>query len=127
MPTILGFKHIRNKHTLYRGKDCMKKFCESLKEHATRIIRFKKKKILPLTNKELKSHKDPNMCYICGKYFIKKVFRGIDYRKVRDHCHYTGKYRGHAHSICNLKLNVLNETADVFHNGSKHNYHFIIK
>ena len=72
MPTILGFKHIRNKHTFYRGKDCMKKFCESLKEHATRIIRFKKEKILPLTNKELKSHKDP-MCYICGKYFIKKT------------------------------------------------------
>ena len=31
------------KHTLYRGKDCIKKFCESLKEHATRIIGFKKK------------------------------------------------------------------------------------
>ena len=50
----------------------MKKFYESLEEHATRIIRFKKEKILPLTNKELKSHKDPNICYICGKYFIKK-------------------------------------------------------
>ena len=25
------------------------------------------------------------------------------YRKVKDHCHYTGKYREDAYSICNLK------------------------
>ena len=31
--TICAFDHIENKHTLYWGKDCMKKFCESLKEH----------------------------------------------------------------------------------------------
>ena len=29
MSTTWGFKCIKNKHTLYRGKDCMKKFCES--------------------------------------------------------------------------------------------------
>ena len=49
MSTTWGFKCIKNKHTLYSGKDCMKKFCESLKEHAARIIGFKKKKMLPLT------------------------------------------------------------------------------
>ena len=51
MSTTWGFKHIKNKHTLYHGKDYMKMFCESLKEHATKIIGFKKKKMLPLTNK----------------------------------------------------------------------------
>ena len=38
MSTIWGFDHMNNKHSLYHGKDCMTKFCESLKEYATRII-----------------------------------------------------------------------------------------
>ena len=32
MPTIWGFDNIEDKHTLYRGKICMKKFCTSLIE-----------------------------------------------------------------------------------------------
>ena len=32
-----------------------------------------------------------------------------NYRKVRDHCHFTGKYHGAEHSICNLRFNVRNE------------------
>ena len=55
----------------------------------------------------------------------KKLFYDINYRKVRDHCHYAGKYRGH--SICNLKFKVPNEISIVFHNGSKYDYHFIMK
>ena len=51
----------------------------------------------------------------------------MNHRKVRDYCYYTGKYRGAAHSICNLKFNVLNEISVVFHNSSKYDYHFIIK
>ena len=47
MSTIWGFDHIENKHTLYRGKDCMKKFWDSLREHAKNIINFEKKKMLP--------------------------------------------------------------------------------
>ena len=43
------------------------------------------------------------------------------------HCHFTGKYRDSAHSICNLRFNVLNEIPVVFHNHSNYNYHFIIK
>ena len=47
--------------------------------------------------------------------------------KVRDHSHYGGKYRGAAHSICNLKFNVSNVIPVVFNNGSNYDYHFIIK
>ena len=43
------------------------------------------------------------------KRIFKNLSKTINYRKVRDHCHYTGKYRGAAHSICNLKFNVPNK------------------
>ena len=80
--------------------------------------------MLPLTKEELKSHQ--NVCYICEKRIIKKLSKSINYRKVIDHCHYTGKYRSTAHSICNSKFNVPNEIPLVFHNGSDYGYHFII-
>ena len=41
--------------------------------------------MLPLTNKELKSHEAAKVWYICEKYFIKKLFRDLNYRKVRHH------------------------------------------
>ena len=49
------------------------------------------------------------------------------YHKVKDHCHYTGKYRGAAHDICNLRYKIPKEIPVVFHNGSTYDYHFIIK
>ena len=51
----------------------------------------------------------------------------ILYHKVRDHCHYTGKFRGSAHNICNLRYKTPKEIPVVFHNGSTYNYHFIIR
>ena len=57
---------MEDKHTLYRRKDCMKKFCESLREHAKHLIDFEKKMLLP-TKEELKSHPDAKVCYIYGK------------------------------------------------------------
>ena len=48
------------------------------------------------------------------------------YHKVRDHCHYTGKFRGAAHGFCNLIYKIPKEIPIVFHNGSTYDYHFII-
>ena len=67
MSTIWGFDHIENKHTLYLGKDYMKKFCTSLREHAKNIIDFEKKKMLQLKKEELKLHQDAKLCYIWRK------------------------------------------------------------
>ena len=49
------------------------------------------------------------------------------YCKVRDHCHYTGEYRGDGHSICNLKYSLPKKILIAFHNGSNYDYHFITK
>ena len=83
--------------------------------------------MLPLTKEDLKSHQDAKVCYVCGKRILKKLSESINYQKVRDHCHFTSKYRGAAHGNCNLKLNVPNQIPAVFHNRSNYDYHFIIK
>ena len=93
----------------------------SLREHAKNINDFERK-MKPSTNEELKSHEDATVCCICGKYFLKNLPEDINHRKVRDNCYYKGKYRGAAHSICNLKFNVPNEILVVFHKGSKYDY-----
>ena len=67
------FDHIEKKHTLYRGKDCIKKFCEFLREHAKNTIDFEKKKMLPLTKEELKSHQDGKLCVTFAKNNLEKA------------------------------------------------------
>ena len=57
--------------------------------------------MIPLPKKKKKIHRKQKVGYICKKGFStdggnKKYF------KVKDHCHYTGKYRGVAYDICNL-------------------------
>ena len=42
--SIISFKSIKYKCDAYKGKDCMKRFCESLREHAMKIINFKTNK-----------------------------------------------------------------------------------
>ena len=52
MSTISIFKCIENNHDVYRGKDCMEKFCESLREHAMKIVNLKKEKMKLSTKKQ---------------------------------------------------------------------------
>ena len=127
------FDESKNKLNYYRGNDCMKKFFEDLRIHTTKIINYKKKKIIPLTTEEKINYNDQKVCYICEKEFdtidttkSSSLERKKNY-KVRDHCHYTGKYRGAAHNVCNLRYKVPKEIPVVFHNGSTYDYHFIIK
>ena len=83
--------------------------------------------MLLLTIGELKLNQIAKEWYFCGKRILTKLSKKINYKKVRDHCHYASKYRASAHSISNLKFNVPNEIPVVFHNGSNYDYHFIIK
>ena len=83
--------------------------------------------MIPLTDKENKSYKEQKVCYICKKRFSTNDDDNKKYQKVRDPCHYTGKFRGAAHSICNLRYKTPKETPVVFHKGSTYDCHFIIK
>ena len=121
--SICSFDDTKNKRYFYRGKDCIEKFCKDLKELGTEMINFKKKEMIPLTNKEIKSYEKQKVCHICKENFCNDKNK----KKVRDHCHYTGKFRGAAHSECNLRYKVPKEIPVVFHNGSTYDYHFIIK
>ena len=102
----------------------MKKFSKDLREHVSKIINYEKKKMIPLTTEEKIYHNKQKICYMCKKEFNNKEKKNY---KVRDHCHYTGKYRGAAHNICNLRYKVPKEIPIVFHNGSICDYHFIMK
>ena len=93
----------KSKFDCYRGKDCMEKFCKDLREHATRIIYYKKKEMIPLTDEENKFYKEQKVCYICKKEFSTDDNDNKKYHKVRDHCHYTKKVRGAAHKTYNTK------------------------
>ena len=53
----------------YRGKNCMKNLCLDLREHATKIINYEKKEMIPLTKKEEKKHNKQKVCHICKKRF----------------------------------------------------------
>ena len=59
-----------------------------------------------LTKEQHKSDDNAKVCYICKETFENKYVKDKNYCKVRDHCHYTGKYRVAAHSICNSKYSV---------------------
>ena len=54
---------------------------------------------------------------------LKKLSKRINYRKVKDHCHYAGKYRSTAHSACKFKFNAPNKIIVLFHNGLNYALH----
>ena len=86
--------------------------------------------MVPLTCEENKSYKRQKSCYVCKKEFNtdKNDKNAVKLNhKVRDHCHYTGRYRGVSHNICNLRYKISKEIPIVFHNGSTYDYHFVIK
>ena len=98
---VCSFDKTKNKHNFYRREDCIKRFCSDLKKLGTKIINYEQKEMIPLTAKENKFYEEQKECYICQIKFKFKL-----YQKVRDHCHYTGKFREAAHSICNFGRRV---------------------
>ena len=47
----------------------MERFCKDSRDHAMKIINYEEKEMIPLTDKENKSHEKQKVCYICKKEF----------------------------------------------------------
>ena len=67
--THCSFDKSKNKLDYYRGKNCLKKFCKDLRTHATKLINYENKKMIPLTTKEEIYPNKQKISYICKEEF----------------------------------------------------------
>ena len=117
-----AYGKVENPLRLYRGEDCVKKFCDHVIGEARCLYQsFPEKPMKPLTPKEMVRYKRSERCHICFKPFKE------DKPKVRDHCHSTGRYRGPTHMKCNLQYKIPSYIPIVFHNLSGYDAHLFIK
>ena len=117
-----AYGDVDNPLRTYRGKDCIETFCNYIKGEACRLYHmFPELPMGPFTKKQWKKYKKATKCHICYKPFTQTNL------KVRDHCHYTGLYRGPAHSLCNLRYKIPCYIPAVFHNLSGYDAHLFIR
>ena len=114
------YKSILRKYTKTKPEDmdAMDVFIKWLEEDVKAIANIEEKEII-FTEEDRKQFNKASDCWICGKYL------GND--KVRDHCHFTGCYRGPAHNSCNLKYRKPKNISVFFHNLSGYDNHLFIK
>ena len=107
----------------YRGEDCVARFVGDLRDLARRVktILTTVVPMADLTREESEKFRSAVKCHVCKEPF------GPDDTRVRDHCHLTGRYRGPAHSSCNLNYKDSHVIPVIFHNLSGYDAHFIIK
>ena len=84
--------------------------------------------MIQLTVEENISYDEQEAYHICeGKFCTDKDDKNYkNSKKVKDHCHYTGKFRGAAHSKCNLNYKIPKNILIIIHNAS-YDTHFVIK
>ena len=85
-------------------EDISKRFIKHVVKLTHKIYQdyYKNPKTMIFKSKDQKDFRSATKCHICEK----KLFRDKKTNKilkVRDHCHFTGEYRGAAHNECNLK------------------------
>ena len=101
-------------------------FIESLESDIKEIYnRFKIPKKMVMTPEDKINFEKATHCHIC-EVLIEET-NDERYKKVRDHCHLSGKFRGAAHNICNLKYRLPKFYPVIFHNLSGYDSHLFIK
>ena len=109
---------------IFTGSNCIKEFIEWVfeqKKYCNQIINKHFNKKLKMTIENEDDYQNSKDFWICNQKINK------DKDKVRDHCHITGKYRGAAHSKCNLKLKIPKKLPIIFHNLEGYDGHIIFK
>ena len=94
-------------------------FINWLEEDVKIISELENKKII-ISDEEEEQFNKASICWLCEKKLNLKD-------RVRDHCHYTGRYRGAAHNKCNLKYSKPNNVSVFFHNLTGYDSHLFIK
>ncbi|CAD6229572.1 GSCOCG00012110001-RA-CDS, partial [Cotesia congregata] len=112
-----------SKFEFKRSPDCIDWFVKELEVLGRKVDFYLKNPISmkTLSPEQQKYHVETNDCHICGK-LIDSISK-----KCRDHCHFTGEYRGPAHNSCNLNYKQSHMIPIIFHNLSGYDSHFIIK
>ena len=114
---------------VYTGLDCMEKFFSDMIKinEKIRMVYALTKKMDPLTEDEQIEYEVTERCYICKKKFNTSIEND---KKVRDHCHLTGKYIGPICNYCNLNVTSINYEHHpiicVFHNLKGYDMHHIL-
>ena len=102
----------------YTGEDAMQKFVEWFEEDIKKIANIPEVDMI-FGKKEAEQYNKETKCWICKGE--------LNNDKVRDHCHFTGRYRGAAHNKCNLDYKKPKFIPVVFHNLSGYDSHLFIK
>jgi len=102
-----------------RNNDCIVWFIKQLRDLAHRVNCILVANV-PMVNFDYEKFNSATHYHV-----YEKPFAGD--KRVRDHCHLTGRYRGLAHSNCNLHYKDSHYIPVVFHNLSGYDAHFIIK
>ena len=115
--------------TYYRGNDCIQKLCNDLWDISEDLFKTEKAQMIPLTAGQKKNYNNFNKCFICQKKFntIKKSKFYTNFKKVKYHNYYTGIHEGAVHALRRLKHSTRRDIPVVIHNGSKYDFHLIIK
>ena len=107
----------------YVGKDATRNFIQAVLNEArtcNKIMKNEFNKPMKLTEEEEEEYQNADYCHICEKWLDDKD-------AVRDHCHVTGKFRGAAHSKCNLNFKLTYKIPVVFHNLRGYDSHLIMQ
>ena len=122
-------KYDDNYHTYYRGIDCINKLSNGLLEIGKQITNKEKNAMIPLNCDQEIKHNESTHCYLCNQSFNtnKQIKYYKNYKKVKDHCYYTGIYRGAAHYLCNLRYQEQQDITVIIHNGSNYDFHLLIR